>query len=483
MDSKKIFFISISARLLLLSLVSFFIVEQYRLIKFDSVDTINHNDVSTELDVVYDSLGFTEFAKASSRGDIEAVKRFIAAGVPMDQQSQNIDARTNISSGNTPLHFALWDVNFDPNYEIAQLLINAGAHVNIANSQGNQSIHTLIVPISVDRRKVLLNLLIKNGAHINAQNYDGETMAHLVTYDGEKDWIDILQKYYGLLVNFNIKNKKGETVLDLAINLGNNIGTQLEQLFKKRVDIIGQNNKVIAKNIEIGAKNIIVKLGDVDIAGRDIMGLTLLMLAVIRDDKQFAQFLIDNHADINALVDDSVANSALHLAMIFNNMEMVKLLMAQPAIHVNIQNAQGDTPLHYVFKFDSYSGADYPTLRKNGARLIFQKELKAKTPAAQQSINIANKKGETPLGVAVRLHAVEFIDFLISEFLTNISKGASNLSIDNENLWSAINLANKYAHQDPVNMLAYQNIAAKLTAQYCAQARGSARSTSICAAI
>ncbi len=106
---------------------------------------------------------------------------------------------------------------------------------------------------------------------------------------------------------------------------------------------------------------------------------------------------------------------------------------------------------------------------------IFKKELALKVPAQQQSINIANKKGLTPLDLAVKNRAVEFIDFLVGDFIINTSRVSKkyvqqNLTITNENYAKAIKLAQSLAEQDKINAKAYNAIARKLMPQYCALA-------------
>ncbi len=73
------------------------------------------------------------------------------------------------------------------------------------------------------------------------------------------------------------------------------------------------------------------------------MGMTLLMLAVIRNDASFARMLLDNNIDINAQTDDEELNTALHFALIFGNVDMARLLTSRSSIKTNLQNGFGDT--------------------------------------------------------------------------------------------------------------------------------------------
>jgi len=523
-DSKKLFIISIGARLCLLTIASMFVIDQYYSTKSGKANTSvsiqnPRNTIGTEVDVPYDTLGFTELGKAASRGDIAFVVQYILKGLPISQQSQNEDTVTYLASGNTPLHVAIWDTNYDSNFVISQLLIASGAQVSIANIQGVFPLQRVIIGVNLQHRAVLLGMLIKHGADINARDSNGETIAHMACQDGENDWLGVLHKNFGLLIDFSIKNNKidpyiknniGETVFQKAKNRGQNTDTFLDDLFTQYFDIYpgfdihGVTGKPIATHIKMyedkalshPVKNIYVKVkekdgGWVDVTGRDIMGLTLFMLAIIRKDKKFAQQLVDFDADPNAVVvpvqdeanksllrsalsqqsfsdyitkfiintieHDSEGNSSLHLALLHQSPDMVrfilddktvkggglKLRVTSKPIKTNIQNYDGDTPLHYVFKMrnDGY--------RIQAARALIQKELEMHLSMDEMSINIANKKGDTPnkgdtpLDVAVRFHAKGFIKFLIDEFLST-----KKIVITPDNLNKTIELANGLALTD-----------------------------------
>lgn len=474
MSGKKIFLISISVKLFLLSLCLFFVAVQYE----PTSSLKSGNVINTAVDVQgqYDSLGFTELSKAASCANMDIVTYYINQRLPLNVQAQNIDAKTGIASGNTPVHFAMWDVNWDSNFEIAKMLIRAGAKVTIPNSQGNQLVHTLIVPVNLDRRTELLSMLVQHGADVNAQNNEGETMSHMATYDTEKEWIGILAKGLGFLVDFSIKNNKGETVYDLAKAVGNNTDTILDELFnRKNITILGKSGLPLARNVTISGSTI--QVGDMDLFTneRDFMGLTLLMIAVVKGDQNFAKQVLRRAGNsiLNERVADEDQNSALHLALLHQAPDMVNFLLSQKDTKPNIQNAFGDTPLHYIFKLDDADA------RKKTARALFVSEsayLKnqvnnnklTKQQAIQYaSINIKNNKGNgfTPLELAVNLPARDAYDFIVSfligELLAVVPSSQSStdpvpqLAIANSTYDAAIALANKKASSGSLGDLSF----------------------------
>lgn len=473
-SNKKIFFVSVGVKLFFLSLSLLLIITYYE--PHGHFPSYSNKNIDTSIDVAgqYDSLGFTELSKAASYANMDIVTYYINQRLPLNVQAQNIDAKTGIASGNTPAHFALWDVNWDPNFEIAKMLIRAGAKVTIPNSQGNQLIHTLIVPVNLCRRLELLGMLLQHGSDINAQNNEGETMAHMAIYDTEKDWICILSRALGFLIDFSVKNNKGETVYDLAKAVGNNTDTQLDALFnRKNITICARSGffltcanseynqfdcgqwacSPLARNVTISGSTITVVDSDLFIDERDIMGLNLLMIAVIKGDQKFAQQVLSLASRqgrlnqiLNGKVDDQDQNSALHLALLHQDPDMFHFLISQNGIIPNIQNGFGDTPLHYVFKLDDQES------RKKVARDLFAAEstylnnlVKANKLTKQQaikqaSINTKNNNGNgfTPLELAVLLppkEAYDFIvNFLIGEISTNVPSwgGAAENSFGTE---------------------------------------------------
>ncbi len=94
-------------------------------------------------------------------------------------------------------------------YDPIQVLIDAGADVNLADNEGHTPLHIAMHP------KVIRALLNK-GANTNARDRRGQTPLHAAVF---KD-IRVLQSILEACPNSNIKDRQGNTALDLAIAKG-----------------------------------------------------------------------------------------------------------------------------------------------------------------------------------------------------------------------------------------------------------------------
>jgi ankyrin repeat protein len=140
---------------------------------------------------------------AAMRGDLEEGKNLLRSGVKVNLQNKN---------GDTALHLAIKNQNI----KFAQLLLkDPKTNINIKNKKGDTPLHEVINVVKPEDRDLITQELIKKGANINAKNNDGNTVFHLAVERNIPDLIKLLRAKIGSLV----KNKKGKTALDLAVDL------------------------------------------------------------------------------------------------------------------------------------------------------------------------------------------------------------------------------------------------------------------------
>ena len=113
--------------------------------------------------------------KACEKGNIEAVKQFLADGA-------DVNAKDDAYGGLTPLCVAATK-------EIAELLIAKGADVNAKSDDGWTSLHDAT---SIGHNEIV-ELLITKGADVNAKNNYGNTPLDLAS--GET--VNFLRKHSG----------------------------------------------------------------------------------------------------------------------------------------------------------------------------------------------------------------------------------------------------------------------------------------------
>ena len=133
--------------------------------------------------------------RAAIEGNIEAVKRHLAAGTDLNVKN---------SRGLTPLHA----VRFDQK-EITELLIEKGADINARNAYGETILHSAVY----NGRIGFVELLINNDVEINSKDSRGLTPLHRAAVLGLKEIAALL---IAEGADVNAKDKKGETPLDWA---------------------------------------------------------------------------------------------------------------------------------------------------------------------------------------------------------------------------------------------------------------------------
>jgi ankyrin repeat protein len=192
----------------------------------DEITTAINNAPLQDIDA-RNEFGQTGLMFAAAAGKEEMAKQLIARGADINAISQDVDR-------NTPLHIAVNsssvprsynrienNTSVPGSYNIALMLIEKGAKVNIKNNLGQQPIHFIIqvspsLPGSYEARLHLLQRLLDAGADINAQDDDGNTMLHLSVSIHDILWLEALLAKYGSILNKSLKTLQGKTAYDMA---------------------------------------------------------------------------------------------------------------------------------------------------------------------------------------------------------------------------------------------------------------------------
>ncbi len=108
----------------------------------------------------------------------------------------------------TPLHTAVSEGYI----EVVDLLLSRGARVDAVTTSQRSPLH-----IACNRGYIeLIEALVKVGANINAQDNDGNTPCHLLSKAG---WGDALRVFLALKPDVSLKNKYGESAIEVAANI------------------------------------------------------------------------------------------------------------------------------------------------------------------------------------------------------------------------------------------------------------------------
>ena len=243
------------ASMMLLTVATHFIITQIPQEITLSIDTSLPVDVNA-----FDTVsGVTPLMQAAIDSDYERTKILLQAGANPNIRSANADQ-------DYAINYALINGGKLGSLAVAKLLLANGADVHVADARGMQPIHKMmfVAQQDIERRNMnidtlsgennnnrweILQELMRRGADINAQAEDGSTMLHITVTNFDRDWIDTLNKEYGQILNYDIKDNKGRTPLDLAIELGmvSVYGTEsVENSIRRRPRYIGDDYNITA---------------------------------------------------------------------------------------------------------------------------------------------------------------------------------------------------------------------------------------------
>lgn len=133
------------------------------------------------------------------------------------------------------------------NYEVVkQLIVEGMVNVNLCDSVGNDVVTRLL---KAKQYELVLPLMKKRNWNVNHRNAEGNTFAHILAMDNSITAVKIVEQLTKKK-NYlpNIKNNKGETALDRAIN-NNYLCTAFKLLEDKRfndIDIFSFKNLINA---------------------------------------------------------------------------------------------------------------------------------------------------------------------------------------------------------------------------------------------
>jgi len=256
------------------------------------------------------------------------------------------------------------DENFFPllmavakqDFEIVEILLNAGADINLFEVYG----FTALMSAAANLNENILLLLLKKGAgkiNIEAVDTSGNTALMVAAQRGRNKNVKILA---AAGANINATNRYGETALIMASREG--------------------RKEVVQTLISLGA----------DIHIQDIGGHTAFSIAVLLNEKGVAEILLKAGANVNHIYRDG--GSLLRRTVEQENIEMIKFLLDVGA-NVNILDRDGSTALMMAAYFKSVEIA----------KMLIDRRA---------NVNIANERGTTALKIAINNHDDKLVQLL-----------------------------------------------------------------------
>jgi len=342
--------------------------------------------------------------------------------------------------------------------KVLQLIIDAGADVNIQNCEGNTPLHYVIGKtgfVNLAEIKERVKLLIDNGGNASIKNNHGES-----AYDWSKKMFNhktstplqrrLREEIIGLCKPNLLSIQVVAPKLSLIHEAVRELAKSRTKLEKSKTESEKKENQANLEqdlaNLEQAVQENLLTINDLDHSGN-----TPIFNAVSLRNMDSVNVLLDKGADLNkrsnnnqtilhplvkpdpkAINTSKKVNTSLfeelcskvtqetingqdaisgatpmHYAAAFNN-ELLKILIQYNA-DVNIQDKQGNTPLHYAI--EKY---------KKGLSEDQKREVLAAVGLLCNNganVTLKNKEGKTPLALAEA-----FNNKLASELLKAVAK-------------------------------------------------------------
>jgi ankyrin repeat protein len=227
---------------------------------------------------------------------------------------------------------------------------------NYLDKDGNSILHFLYIHC---KNIPFFTIALESDMDINIQNSCGNTILHLITYDNNILFLELLVEHSKKSgkININLQNNIGYTPLHISIFNEYNVVTELLLQYDLNANInckdsygyspfyysvINNNEKIIKlllqRYIEID--------NDLIIINHNIF-ISLMHVVCFHNNICLLHFFMRHKINPNIL--DTDGNSPLHFSCIFRNIEAARILLefgADPCI----QNKNGNSALHYLIK-------------------------------------------------------------------------------------------------------------------------------------
>ncbi|CAN9513791.1 unnamed protein product [Ophioblennius macclurei] len=224
-------------------------------------------------------------------------------------RSSIVMATRQDEDGDTALHIAVVQEEFDIVNRLIHLLLLAGKSLDIYNNLRQTPLHLAVIT----KQPSMVKTLLRSGAEPSALDRNGQTALHLCCEYGQRDCLSVVLSLSTSSTCLETRNYEGLSPLHLAVLQGRK---DLAQML-----------------LDAGA----------DINAMDVKsGQSPLMHAVESNNVDMVHFLIENGCDVNS--QSYSGNTALHSACGRGQVDTVRLLLKRGA-DSSLKNYHNDTPV------------------------------------------------------------------------------------------------------------------------------------------
>lgn len=262
----------------------------------------------------------------------------------------------------------------NPEEIITGMMFKLPSTLNLKESRsGKTPLHLVVAESHIAFTKAFLNY----GASLNIQDNNGNTPLHLALFQRNKNLVSLILSRH--MPDCSIKNKYGQTALDLANNWEDeDTIARIKQLLINPLFSRSHLNYIwLLDNAFESKENLeawINRQQNLTLVSRN--SWTMLHAAAESGLTELVSHLIEQGANINESIYQGY--TPLHLAIFSGHLSTVKLLLEQGATVNDAKGKYQDTPLHTAVKAKNFKMVKF--LLNQGA-----------------NINTTNIRGHTPL--------------------------------------------------------------------------------------
>ena len=365
------------------------------------------------------------------------------------------DIQTSSSNGSTVLHLA----SRNSNQEVVEFLLKLN-EISV-NARDNSNRTPLMHACYDGGRLDNIKMLIQNGADIQASSSNGSTVLHFASQFSNQEVVEFLLKLNEISVNAT--DNFNQTPLMYACYDGGRLDN-IKMLIQNGADIQASDSKdstvlhLASSNSNQEVVEFLLKSNEISVNGTDKLGRTPLVFACYNGGHiSNVQALINNGADIH-IKSMPEKWSVFHFACAFSELDVVKCLINNYALHMNVSVAdfsRSSTKLwpNYIQLLSCLFGNDFKntmsicessSLKNFGGCEICKEELGT-------LIYEADDMGMTPFMIACERNRADIVSFLIECGITvdaNISQKRRPIALHVAARYASIDLLEKLLIND-----------------------------------